>query len=268
MGASLKNIRNLLQLVSQRLLPPRASILEYGPQHIFWSGSEQEAELKEFVKSMRSFNGLSDTGREKLVTELASGDLMADVFAQCGFLDRAIDISPYGKNVILFDLNVDTVPSALRETFDLVINFGTTEHILNQYNCFATIHDFTGLNGLMYHDLPMGGYFFHGYFSYTPMFFFHLAKANDYEILYRHYWKAPGNGAAIAAPPEMTDHGWPEGWFQDWGIEFVFRKTTLQPFRLPVEVGTSGPLDEAFLSRAGPEMRLIAGADGIAATDC
>jgi hypothetical protein len=267
MGASLKNIRNLALLISRNLLPQRASILEYGPQQISWSSFEQELELKEFVKSMRVFNGLSDAGSEALGAELTSGGLMADVFEQCGFLHTSIDISPYGKNVILFDLNVDTVPSSLRETFDLVTNFGTTEHILNQYNCFATVHDFTKLNGLMYHDLPMGGYFFHGYFSCTPMLFFHLANANDYEILYRHYWKAPGNGDAVTAPSEMTDHGWPEGWFQDWGIEFVFRKTTTQPFRLPVEIGTSGPLDEAFLNRAGPEMRLIAGADSITPSD-
>jgi hypothetical protein len=210
MGASLKNIRNLVPLISQNLLPPRASILEYGPQNILWSSPEQGAELAEFVTSMRAFNGLSDMDTGELIAQIGSGGLMADVFEQCGFLHTSIDISPHGKNVILFDLNVDTVPSSLGESFDLVTNFGTTEHILNQYNCFATIHDFTRLNGLIYHDLPMGGYFFHGYFSYTPMFFFHLAKANDYEILYRHYWKAPGNGDTVTAPSEMTDHGWPE----------------------------------------------------------
>jgi hypothetical protein len=260
MGASLKHIRNLLPLVLQGFLPQRASILEYGAQNIHWSSSDQEVELAEFIKSVRAFNGLSDIEPTLSVAQIGSGGLMAHVIEQCGFTHTAIDISSHGKNIVLFDLNTDVVPPSLREVFDLVTNFGTTEHILNQSNCFMTMHDFVRPGGLMYHDLPMGGYFFHGYFSYTPMFFFHLAQANDYNILYRHYWKAPGGDLAVAAPSEMTDHGWPEGWFQDWGIEFVFRKTTSQPFRLPVEIGTSGPLDEAFLGRAGQGMRLISGA--------
>ena len=50
-----------------------------------------------------------------------SGDLMADFLLQCGFAYTAIDIFP-SKNSVLFDLNVDEVPSSLYETFDLVTN--------------------------------------------------------------------------------------------------------------------------------------------------
>jgi hypothetical protein len=113
----------------------------------------------------------------------------------------------------------------------------------------------------------MGGYFFHGYFSYTPLFFFHLAEANRYEILYRYYWKAPGDAGAAAAPDEMTAHGWPETWCQDWGIEFIFRKTGPEPFRIPVEIGTSARLDETFVAEKGAEFQMIAGTQGNAAED-
>jgi predicted O-methyltransferase YrrM len=100
------------------------------------------------------------------------------------------------------------------------------------------------------------------------MFFFHLAEANNYEILYRHYWKAPGSDYSLPAPSEMTNHGWPEDWFQDWGIEFIFRKGTSDPFRLPVETGTaSGTIDKAFLNEKGVEIQLLEGITGSTMTD-
>jgi hypothetical protein len=148
----------------------------------------------------------------------------------------------------------------LLHEFDLVTNFGTSEHVLNQFNVFQTMHDFTRDNGLMYHDVPMGGYFFHGYFLYTPMFFLHLARANDYEVIFRRYWKAPDKGQALDAPEELTRHGWPDTWTQDVGIEFIFRKTGLAPFRVPVEIGTSnGSVDEAYLTTKGTNFRILAG---------
>lgn len=258
MGVSLKNIRNIIPLVTEGLLPPRASILEYGTQNIHWSSKEQERELAAFISRMRVYNGVDEMAADEWLSRLGSGGLMGDLMHYCGFTYKAIDIAP-AKNTILFDLNTDTVPPSLQGAFNLVTNFGTTEHVLNQYKCFETLHDFTADGGLMYHDLPMGGYFFHGYFSYTPMFFFHLAQANEYDILYRYYWKAPGNGQAVPAPAEITEHGWPESWHQNWGIEFIFRKRGSPPFRVPVEIGTSGVVDMAFLERTGTEFRALKG---------
>jgi hypothetical protein len=259
MGVSLNIIRNLVPLVSGGLLPPRASILEYGLQNIHWSSADQERELTEFVGNMRTYNGLTTTESENDVSRIGSGGLHGDLLRQCGFRYVALDICSGSDGIILFDLNHDKVPVQLFHTFDLVTNFGTTEHIINQYNSFLTMHDFTKPGGIMYHDLPLGGYFFHGYFCYTPLFFSHLALANDYEILYRRYWKGPANHDLELAPAELTEHGWPDTHYQNWGVAVIFRKTSSRPFRMPVEVGTSGQIDEGFAARQGEEMRLISG---------
>ena len=262
MGVSLKSIRVLSSLVEQGLVPKRASILEYGTQNMLWTSKDQEVELAGFIAQMRSFNGLGTAAVSEWLSEAGTGCLMGDFMLQCGFKYTAIDIAS-GESTLLFDLNTDSVPPMLLQKFDLVTNFGTSEHVLNQYNVFRTMHDFTCDHGLMYHDLPMGGYFFHGYFSYTPLFFFHLAQANNYDIIFRRYWKAAAKEKGQDTPEEMIQHGWPDSWTQDVGIEFIFRKIGLAPFRVPVEIGTTnGPVDEAYLTAKGVNFRILAGVHG------
>ncbi len=70
------------------------------------------------------------------------------------------------------------------EEFDLVTNLGTSEHIFNQAQVFRTIHDLTAVNGLMFHGLPYQGQYDHGFYNYHPTFFFDLAAANDYQIIF------------------------------------------------------------------------------------
>ena len=42
--------------------------------------------------------------------------------------------------------------------FNLVTNFGTTEHVPDQYPCFKNIHDLCSVGGLMYHVVPRVNY--------------------------------------------------------------------------------------------------------------
>jgi hypothetical protein len=43
---------------------------------------------------------------------------------------------------VVIDLNFDAVPAAHEGKYGLVTNFGTSEHILNQYNVFKAMHEF------------------------------------------------------------------------------------------------------------------------------
>src|SRR5215471_780663 len=74
----------------------------------------------------------------------------------------AIDIFE-GPHTIVLDLNRDPVPADLDGAFDLVINCGTTEHVLNQLHAFRVIHDLTRVGGQMFHSLPISGHADHGY---------------------------------------------------------------------------------------------------------
>ena len=101
---------------------------------------------------------------------------------------------------------------------------------------------------MIYHDVPMGGYFYHGYFSYTPLFFNHLIAANGYEIVFKWFSKVRLD-APLPNPStsELTECGWPDDGYHDVGIEYIFQKTSDAGFRVPVDVGTSVALDRAFV---------------------
>jgi hypothetical protein len=96
---------------------------------------------------------------------------------------RHVSIDMNGANGALpLDLNFATAEE-VGETFDVVTNHGTTEHCLNQYNCFKFIHDITKVGGLMIHIVPSWPHN-----SYTSCFFFmstavfdNVAEANGYD---------------------------------------------------------------------------------------
>src|SRR5205823_271847 len=87
---------------------------------------------------------------------------------------NSFDVCPALKTEIL-DLNFESTPSKYHGYYDIVLNSGTTEHILNQWNCFEVMHDATRVGGVIYCQLPATGYLDHGYFTYTPLFFRDLA---------------------------------------------------------------------------------------------
>jgi len=91
------------------------------------------------------------------------------------------------------------VPDPFFGAFDLVLNFGTTEHLLNQYNAFKVMHDATKVGGYIVNSLPCIGYSDHGYFTYTPRCMFDIAGYNEYEL--KAFWfEGPGGGNDLFAP--------------------------------------------------------------------
>jgi SAM-dependent methyltransferase len=99
-----------------------------------------------------------------------------------GFQYASIDIDG-SPNSIPLDLNYDALPDWARNKFDVVTNFGTTEHIANQLNAFKIIHDLTAPGGIMIHAVPAQGWVNHGLLKYNPKWFWMLARSNDYRWL-------------------------------------------------------------------------------------
>jgi len=95
----------------------------------------------------------------------------------------SLDLVGSDYSLVRFDLNRDRVPTNLKNHFDFVTNTGTSEHILNQANCFEAIHDLTRIGGIMAHAVPFAGYENHGFFKYSMKFFTQIAKYNDYDCL-------------------------------------------------------------------------------------
>lgn len=230
MGVSVKNLFRLQELNRLGYLKPGASIIELGAQELYCSGMEKS--VANFINHF-SPNG-QVTGEDKFITEISSSGFTSQLLKRAGFQYKALDIFD-GEEVLLFDLNLESPGEDLVSHFDLVTNFGTTEHVINQFNAFKTVHELTRPGGLIYHDLPLSGYHMHGYFNYTPLFFQHLAISNNYEVVFDWYSRS---GVSTEAPAFMRDSGFGPQWV-DMGIEFIFRKTTDKPFQMPLETGTS-----------------------------
>jgi SAM-dependent methyltransferase len=91
---------------------------------------------------------------------------------------RAIDLN--GTDIAWrHDLNA---PLPVAETFDVVTNFGTSEHVFDQAQLFRSMHALTRPGGFMLHAVPSQGGPDHGFYNYHPTFFHDLAAANSYRL--------------------------------------------------------------------------------------
>jgi len=68
--------------------------------------------------------------------------------------------------------------------FDIITNYGTTEHVTNQYCVFKNIHDFCKKGGVMIHTVPIiGGWKNHCLFHYDTNFFGQLSQKSGYKCI-------------------------------------------------------------------------------------
>jgi len=154
------------------------------------------------------------------------------------------DVCPALKTEI-FDLNRQSVPPHYHERFDIVLNFGTTEHIINQYNCFKVAHDALAVGGIAVHQLPSIGWIDHGYFCYHRALFKDLANTNDYELL-DCWYSLTGISDLSALQADVRSAETPlasgsaaSGQVASYLINVVLRKRSSHPFQLPLELATA-----------------------------
>jgi hypothetical protein len=238
----------LQQLRDMRALPVTGKILDLGSSNLY---SADSVSLTQFAAS---FGRELDAGT---IQRLADGStygsgitknasFVGGLFEGLGFEYLALDIAN-GYRTQIFDLNVEKLPRRLRSNFDIVLNFGTTEHVINQLNAFRVIHDAVKVGGHIVHQLPTAGYIYHGYFCYTPRFFFDLAGYNQYEVVDFSY-DGPGPASDMfgiirdyaSQYPVLTKHlNQDARLIQDYSLSVVLRKTRNERLRLPMEKSTS-----------------------------
>jgi hypothetical protein len=180
---------------------------------------------------------------------------VSELFELLGIEYTSFDVCP-GIKTEIFDLNIEQVPDRYRCRFDVVLNCGTTEHVVNQLNAFRVIHDATAVGGISYHQLPAFGYARHGYFCYHEPFFRDLAAANGSEIV--DLWFIPTgepfdpSNVDIRKPLQPLEPNSARSdarVVQSYNIAAVIRKDRDVKFSLPLEISTSSaPLPDAFLA--------------------
>jgi hypothetical protein len=243
------------------LTPEKNKILDIGPQNIYFAREEQ---IREFVQSQRL--AVDDKTLESEISRLVyfstprPGErttLFSEVTDLTNIEYNSVDVCPGLKTEIL-DLNFDRIPDHMRGRYDVVFNFGTTEHIFNQWNCFEFMHDALKVGGIVYHQLPASGYLDHGYYCYTPLFFREMAQANEYAVEQLSVTPAgessvdkvgvsARSGHTLLSPvgPLGQDNRIPS-----LNIHVILRKTVGAPFRVSLEIATAhSAVNSAMLQR-------------------
>jgi SAM-dependent methyltransferase len=178
MGLGPLFLKDFIALKRRGLLEGYRHIVEIGAQQI----NDRLIASPELDEIIALFGGtkpaLTPVGAPRIRPSSPPGRML---WTALGFHSQSLDIE---DGEICIDLNDGAVPEQYRGAFDIAINAGTTEHIANQGNAFAAIHDLVRVGGLMYHQVPASGNIDHGFFGYQPKFFHRLAHANEYEMVY------------------------------------------------------------------------------------
>lgn len=201
MGAAPDQLDVIADLHAKGLLPSGAAIADLGCTQLRGAGPNDVR---------RFFDLLRKPVAEKEIDRLAAHNtFITEHLSAAGFRYRAFDIVE-APDCEWFDLNKDTVSARWWWGFDLVLNFGTTEHVLNQYNAMRALHDFAKVGGLIYSMFIRGQSMDHGLLHYSDRFVDLLIAANGYETI----WRDDNNGCT-------------------W---IVMRKASDQPFRAVIDV--------------------------------
>lgn len=193
------NWRYVRYLDARGMIRPGTKLLDIGSSNLYQAPADEvHALLRKHAPATPAaeHRALADrlaAGSGKGADGVALNQSWAgELFEACGMEYVAFDIAPMYKTELL-DFNHQGLPEKHRGRYDVVLNFGTTEHVLNQFNSFRIIHDAARPGALTWHQLPSAGHVDHCYFSYHPRFFFDLAGYNGYEVV--DFWFAAGGGS-------------------------------------------------------------------------
>ncbi len=247
------NMSSMLYLQSQGLLTAEKNkILDIGPQNVYFATAPEIVQFVEQQGARIDSEVLKSKGEQLVYFSTPRPGERTTFFSEIADLTNieylAIDVCP-APNTEVVDLNFDRLPERYWEYFDVVLDFGTTEHIFNQWNSFEFMHDSVRVGGAIYCVLPASGYLDHGYYCYTPLFFNDFAKANNYEII--DLFVAPAglndvkklnidvrNDKELLIPNSAQMQPGDER-VPCFNIHAVLRKTKSSPFRVVLEVATS-----------------------------
>ena len=132
-------------------------------------------------------------------------DRVQEYYKLLGFTNyQAIDVNElYGSLVMDLNQRLDAA-YAYRDTYSLITNNGTGEHVFSQESVFYNVHSLTRPGGLMLHSMPFVEYVNHGFYSFHPNLYYALARANHYRLLAMGVGTRTGYGI-VAVPREAEE---------------------------------------------------------------
>jgi len=217
----------LIQLYNKGIFKDTKSVIELGSKDVW----DTPLGLDEFFTALNKYMQLSSIARH-----IDGSRLSASIMWEALGFEKyeCIDVDGvHGAHK--FDLNylIDK-KYGFTEKFDVVTNFGTSEHVFNQQAVFENIHNLCKKDGIMIHSVPSQMYLSHGLFNYQPDFFHYLALANDYMPLYAYLvtnkYSIPFSRAACELESKTG---------QDLGLIIAYRKNGDSAFNFPYQLETA-----------------------------
>jgi SAM-dependent methyltransferase len=83
----------------------------------------------------------------------------------------SLDVSDYEGASLIGDLNVPNPEVLAGRRFDLILDFGTLEHVYNLPNALTSIEQILALGGTIVHLVPSNGFSGHGLYQFSPSLF-------------------------------------------------------------------------------------------------
>jgi len=111
-----------------------------------------------------------------------NGVVAKTIYQSVGVNHTSIDIN--GKHgALALDLSKPLSDKYFNK-FDIITNYGTIEHVENQYECFKNVHNMLKIGGIAIHGVPfINNWPAHGRYYYSLDFFEMLARNNKYDII-------------------------------------------------------------------------------------
>jgi len=95
----------------------------------------------------------------------------------------ALDASSYEGAGLVHDMNLP-VPEGLKERYDVVYDGGTLEHVFNIPTALKNCMEMVRVGGHLFIDSPGNNWFGHGFYQFSPEFFYRgLSPANGFEVV-------------------------------------------------------------------------------------
>jgi SAM-dependent methyltransferase len=238
MGFSVGTLHHLTWLGRNGHIPRAGRYLDFGSQNIFEEFPRPQVE--DFLAVFSS----KDRYSPKLTQP---GAKIEDLMAAADFEYVAFDMYTDGRTRE-FDLNFDSLPESMCGAFDVVANFGTSEHIVNQYNVFKVAHDALKVGGVHYSFLPFFGGVNHGLFNYHPKFFTTLIANNSYQPLYWDFSNVFKSNEDFYRDLSTAINGsaWEGKYVGSALMNVIFKKSTSAPFEPPTDSVSVGDVSLGY----------------------
>lgn len=152
------------------------SVIDLGPQDIQADRTVLETLARSMLPAKRA-----DTLINKIFEgQVALRTAQRDFYSIFGLTEySSIDAD---DDRAVYKLNLNYPISGLPE-FDVVTNFGTTEHVFNIGEAFRSIHELTRPGGLNLHAVPSFAFINHGFYNIHPNVLIEIARVNGYELV-------------------------------------------------------------------------------------